>query len=308
MSKANDNNGNDSSSLWRQQLSSLDAQRKSLEAEAEAIGSELTAEQPNGAPPMGIDTPLVDREGYPRGDIDVYRARELRGRLAVIKTDHKALMKQIETALMVRNNANADRDAAEQKARAAPKPKPKYDAATGKWVVMNWDGTVAGIEGGDKRSFHALNETVDDKDDGSSASNTAAAAASLQQQQQALSRLYINDDDGDNNNNNNNNNNSTDTAPSVPFALIKSVAAESPADTAGIEEGDLVLRFGSIDHTNHRDLQAIGALVPMAAGANDTIPVVVQRKDDGPTRQLSLRPRPWAGRGLLGCHVVPYSE
>jgi Nas2 N_terminal domain len=83
----------------RESLGRLNVQRKSLEMESEAIVDELTAAPEGGGDPMGIDTPLVDREGYPRGDIDVYRARDLRHRLSVIRTDHKSLMQQIERLL-----------------------------------------------------------------------------------------------------------------------------------------------------------------------------------------------------------------
>ena len=83
----------------RKSLGQLDVQRQSLEMEAEAIVSELTSKPENGGEPMGIDTPLVDREGYPRADIDLYRTRDLRHRLAVIRTDHKDLMKKIEGVL-----------------------------------------------------------------------------------------------------------------------------------------------------------------------------------------------------------------
>ena len=83
----------------KQSLGQLDVQRKSLEMEGEAIISELTSPTEGGGPPMGIDTPLVDQDGYPRADIDVYRARELRHRFAIIKTDRKELMKQIDTLL-----------------------------------------------------------------------------------------------------------------------------------------------------------------------------------------------------------------
>ena len=48
---------------------------------------------------MGIDTPLVDREGYPRGDIDIYRARTLRQRFRVLQTDHKETEQEIENLL-----------------------------------------------------------------------------------------------------------------------------------------------------------------------------------------------------------------
>jgi len=48
---------------------------------------------------IGITQPLVDAEGFPRADIDVYRARHLRHRLACLKTDFKTLSKQIEQQL-----------------------------------------------------------------------------------------------------------------------------------------------------------------------------------------------------------------
>lgn len=80
-------------------LKSYDVQRKALESEAEAILSELNAPSPGGGPPMGVDTPLVDRDGYPRNDIDIYRARHLRSRFNEIRTDHKALMAKVEDSL-----------------------------------------------------------------------------------------------------------------------------------------------------------------------------------------------------------------
>ena len=61
-------------------LRKLDAERKSIEVEAAAIVDELMAPGEGGAEPIGIETPLVDREGYPRADIDVYRARMQRKR------------------------------------------------------------------------------------------------------------------------------------------------------------------------------------------------------------------------------------
>jgi hypothetical protein len=35
-------------------------------------------------------------------------------------------------------------------------PKPKYDPAPGKWVIRNWDGTVAGVNNGDQGRFATL--------------------------------------------------------------------------------------------------------------------------------------------------------
>ena len=89
----------DEEGMLRKTLATVDVKRKALESESEAITSELLAEPEPGVPPMGIDTPLVDADGYPRGDVDVYRARTLRGRLAVIRTDYKALMRESEDLL-----------------------------------------------------------------------------------------------------------------------------------------------------------------------------------------------------------------
>ncbi|XP_067862412.1 26S proteasome non-ATPase regulatory subunit 9 isoform X2 [Heptranchias perlo] len=47
----------------------------------------------------GMDEPLVDIEGYPRTDIDVYEVRTARHNIICLQNDHKALMKQIEKAL-----------------------------------------------------------------------------------------------------------------------------------------------------------------------------------------------------------------
>jgi hypothetical protein len=94
-----DNDGDGETTL-RKMLASLDVRRKAMELEADAIFSELTTPPSEGVEPMGLDTPLVDHEGYPRGDIDVYRARAQRNRFRVLKTDHKEIQGKIEGLIM----------------------------------------------------------------------------------------------------------------------------------------------------------------------------------------------------------------
>jgi 26S proteasome regulatory subunit N4 len=281
------NSNSDLQKDYRNSITSLDLTRKALEEEAEGIVSELEA--PSGPDfdglPMGIDTPLVDADGYPRGDVDIYRARSLRGRLAVIRTDHKALMKQMEDSLVhlaELKNPTGAKDEEELKLRTAPKPKPKFDPRTGKWVVKNWDGSVAGIPGGDQRSFEALQAGTIQEEHTSIA--RAHTAATPQPQQLPVSM-----------------NSST-----VPFARINVVALHSPAATAGLSEGDIVTRFGTVHHENHRQLAAIGELVPLVAEQKGALNIVVLR--DHVIHELTLKPQPWDGRGLLGCHIVPYTE
>ena len=83
----------------RELLNRMAAQRDALELEAEAIASELNSPGPNNELPAGIKTSLIDKEGFPRGDIDLFNVKAKRQRLAVINTDHKALMSQIERVL-----------------------------------------------------------------------------------------------------------------------------------------------------------------------------------------------------------------
>ncbi|XP_031833835.1 26S proteasome non-ATPase regulatory subunit 9 [Nomia melanderi] len=48
---------------------------------------------------VGMDEPLVDSEGYPRQDIDVYQVRHARHKIICFRNDHKALMAKIEEGL-----------------------------------------------------------------------------------------------------------------------------------------------------------------------------------------------------------------
>ena len=84
----------------RQELTKLDVKRKNMEHEADAILLELTTPPEEGVEPMGMDTPLVDQDGYPRGDIDIYRTRTMRRRFRTLKTDHKEISSEIENMLL----------------------------------------------------------------------------------------------------------------------------------------------------------------------------------------------------------------
>lgn len=67
--------------------------KDSLEGRIKAIVSELEGLS------VGISGKLVDSEGYPRNDLDLYHIRELRNEYSRLQTDHKALMKAIEEEL-----------------------------------------------------------------------------------------------------------------------------------------------------------------------------------------------------------------
>ena len=75
------------------QVRSLMARKDAIEAEMEAQFSILQSNSVN------MDTPLVDSEGFPRADIDVWAVRHARVRIIELRNDHKALMDKIMLAL-----------------------------------------------------------------------------------------------------------------------------------------------------------------------------------------------------------------
>lgn len=207
----------------RRRLSTMIAQRELLEVEAEAIHSELTSVGVNGESPAGLNDPLVDAEGFPRGDIDIYNVRNKRRRLREINTDHRALMAQIEELLHKLHLMGGN-------------------TASSSEVVPTSDSVVV----------------------------------------------------------------MTPTAGVNPTALavLDEILEGSPAKMAGVHEKDELLCFGSIDASTPSPMQAIARLV--SESVNREIIIRVRRSSDGGNRQeldLTLIPRPWGGRGLLGCHL-----
>eukprot|EP00898_Chlorokybus_atmophyticus_P007800 jgi/Chlat1/8020/Chrsp7S07781 len=75
----------------REQAKRMMVERDGLETEIAVIAERLNA--PGGP---GEHGPLVDNEGFPRADIDVFQVRKDRNRLAALHTDHKELTARIE--------------------------------------------------------------------------------------------------------------------------------------------------------------------------------------------------------------------
>ncbi len=84
-----------SSSFCVDEFERLTQEKTKIESEINGIVEELTS----GDTPPGLKGPLVDAEGFPRADLDVYRVRHQRHRFACLQTDHQQIMKQIEEIL-----------------------------------------------------------------------------------------------------------------------------------------------------------------------------------------------------------------
>uniref|UniRef100_A0A8C5P770 26S proteasome non-ATPase regulatory subunit 9 n=1 Tax=Leptobrachium leishanense TaxID=445787 RepID=A0A8C5P770_9ANUR len=165
---------------------------------------------------VGMAAPLVDREGYPRADLDIYQVRTARHNIICLQNDHKAIMKEIEEAL---------------------------------------------------HSLHAGEKEKRNKDE------NEAQAEALQDQQ---------------------------TLPDA-FAKVDAVTPGSPASSSGLQVGDQIIAFGSVNTSNFQTMQNIASVVQHSEGNPLRVTVVRDRK----AVNISLTPQQWSGKGLLGCNIIP---
>lgn len=147
---------------------------------------------------------------------------------------------------------------------------------------------MAGVENGENRSFDNLNDGLGRNNNNQSLPVSTSNAATTPD---ATTTLSIS---------------------RTPFAKIDAVANLSPAKTAGLQAGDLLLQFGSIDLSNHRNLTGLMPVVTAAADAQQAVSLTVLRQQEDSANkvvvQLDLVPKPWPGRGLIGCYIIPYSD
>ncbi|DAA20612.1 26S proteasome non-ATPase regulatory subunit 9 [Bos indicus] len=90
-------------------------------------------------------------------------------------------------------------------------------------------------------------------------------------------------------------------SPAQAFAKVNSISPGSPASIAGLQVDDEILEFGSVNTQNFQSLQNIGSVVQHSEGK--PLNVTVMRR--GEKHQLRLVPTRWAGKGLLGCNIIP---
>ena len=201
---------------------------------------------------------------------------------------------------------------------------------------MNWDGTVSGVAGGDNLRFEDLSHNREKNSNSTPASYTRigdnsagggpiATENNVSSSSSSSSSNLPTTASGDGS--------GTSDAPQPPFAKVDGIAKESPAEDSGMQVGDLVTQFGYLHAQNNERLRAMSILVPEVAGEGGAIQLVVLRRrrrsssssssssssagqpgDDTDYEDetkweklaLSLRPRPFSGRGLLGCHIIPF--
>jgi len=180
---------------------------------------------------------LVDEEGFPRADVDVYGITFVRAELAKLQTDHKNAMKEIEQAMT---------------------------------------------------KYHAHLKSSQPQGQGSSSSEAAPVVTQKQPVERKETPVQGTQA-------------STIPADLEPFYIVRQVFLDSPAFSAGLVVDDKVLQFGTVTKANNTP-SSIAEVVSHSVGKS--VRVVVKRGED--IKELFLTPQQWSGRGLLGCHIVPF--
>eukprot|EP01018_Ginkgo_biloba_P006242 Gb_30713 [translate_table: standard] len=211
--------------------------REGLEEEMNAIIARLCT--PNGP---GLSGNLLDREGFPRSDIDVAVVRSDRHHLAMLRNDHKDITSKIDQNLQILLSGGLVRDL---------QTLPQKRTAEGEELGYQISSGSGGI------SSTSLPDDAPNEN------------APIPMEEDAIVRL--------------------------PFAVVDEILDGSPAALDGLQLGDQILRFGTVEGSENL-LSRLAREGQTNQGR--TIPVTVMRR--GVQVHLTVTPRPWSGRGLLG--------
>ncbi|KAD3067999.1 hypothetical protein E3N88_35879 [Mikania micrantha] len=91
--------------------------------------------------------------------------------------------------------------------------------------------------------------------------------------------------------------NAMDVNVSRPFAMVDEISEESPAAEDGLQLGDQIVKFGKVEFGDNL-LTKLASEAQMNQGL--PVPMLVMRQ--GALINLTVTPRTWRGRGLLGCN------
>ncbi|KAH8741560.1 proteasome 26S subunit [Cryptosporidium ryanae] len=98
---------------------------------------------------VGLKGKLVDNEGFPRPDIDIFEVRKARNRIAILNTDYTNLMNEIENKLIEIHKNEKIKVNIEGRARTSEKNNLKYPFGYVDSLLPDSPADLSGIKEGD---------------------------------------------------------------------------------------------------------------------------------------------------------------
>lgn len=232
----------------------LVAAAQALIAEKDTLQKAIVQQEAELAASGGLGEALVDKDGFPRSDVDIYAVRHARVELIRKQNDLTALVKRIENMLY------------EVHAQA------KVEGLVGQPTTNTTTTTSRGPAA-------------------SAASSASRVAATSSPAPTSTSTVPS----------------ATAPKPTSYLARVDGVMPDSPAFACGIRRGDSLVRFGPVnaDSVARSGIPALQQIAALVQRSEDTEVVVEVERPEGNRVELKLVPKRWAGRGLLGCHIVP---
>mmetsp|Transcript_5405 Transcript_5405/g.7029 ORF Transcript_5405/g.7029 Transcript_5405/m.7029 type:complete len:225 (+) Transcript_5405:80-754(+) len=137
----------------RESLKNLDKQRSLIEDEIETLIEVLGQPGVDGAPGVGLSGPLVDDEGFPRADVNLYQVRQQRSRVHCLQTDHKMIMQQIESLMtklfqsqqVLQEPLNKSSSAASTKEQSSPPSSNLVETTAQNWSSLKPFARIEGV-------------------------------------------------------------------------------------------------------------------------------------------------------------------
>ncbi|KAK3018592.1 hypothetical protein RJ639_002827 [Escallonia herrerae] len=244
--------------------------RSNLEAEMDVIIQRLC--QPGGP---GLSGNLVDSEaihslclsqsGFPRSDIDIPVVRADRHRLAELRNDHKDVTEKISQNIEALHSSKVTRASAPVRGTG----RLIYVLLT--WLHMSVLKPPCYVLCLHIRFWSRLWEescAFEGVNNEGMFANVGASAVSAME---------------------------VDVTVNRPFAMVDEITEASPAAEDGLQLGDQIVKFGNVE--SGEDLLP-KLSVEAQTNQGRSVPMVVMRQ--GAFINLTVTPRAWDGRGLLG--------
>jgi len=224
---------------------------------------------------------LVDDEGFPRADIDVHATRNVRSELAHLQTDHKALMRQIEEAMLAYHQQLKLSKPVAKSVQSTPtsqEPKPAVSPVSNSNSTTSSASIVASPSVSTSSSSPIPTSSISSVSS-SPASSSSSRAPAKEQKQSSMPSV---------------------SNPLNAFYLVDKIFENSPANICGLKTGDKILQFGSVVKSN-KTPKAVQDVVANSVGR--PVKVTVYRVGEG-IKEVYLTPQKWEGKGMLGCHLL----